>query len=175
VLNLCELNEACYSKNPRVGVFGFIHLFNMKSKEESVKRQVLIIFAVTMIVFCFSSSGALALSDKCIVWGYKWWDQTDYIYTYTWLYSDGSFATDEGHSGNWEKFGGAFMLQYTDGCMPLYSGTKKQGYFECTSGSGPTGPNYYTIKGTNKKNCEAAIPVEGVSSVKGGPSGASPE
>ena len=139
-----------------------------------MKKQVLIVCAIAALLFCMTSTTSMA-ADKCILWGYLWTDtMTDYNYTYTWLYENGSFATDEGAFGNWEKFGGAFKLQYTGGCQPLYAGTKKQGFFECTVGSGPTGPNYYTIKGTNKKNCEL-ITTTGISSVKEGPSGASPE
>jgi hypothetical protein len=138
-----------------------------------VKKQVLIVCAIVMFLFCLTSTASMA-SDKCIILGYKWGTSPDYVYTYGWLYENGAVVNDEGSVGTWEKFGGSFKIQYTDGCQPLYAGTKKQGFFECTSGSGPTGPNYYTIKGTNKKNCEL-ITTTGITSVKEGPSGASPE
>lgn len=140
-----------------------------------MKKQTLIVLAVMILVFGLTSIPSMA-ADKCINWGYKWDGDTDYIYTYTWLFEDGTFATAEGNSGNWEKFGGSFMLQYTDGCQPLYAGTKRQGFFACTDGTGAGGTNYYMIKGTNKKNCAAAMPIlTPPASVKEGRSGCSPD
>lgn len=140
-----------------------------------MKKQILVVCAVMMLVFCFSSTGVMALSDKCVELGFKWSDAADYDYVYAWVYADGAYASASGGVGTWEKFGGSFMMQYQTGCMPLYSGTKKQGYFQCTDGTGPTGPNYYTIKGTNKKDCEAAFAPTGSPTAREGRSDNSPE
>lgn len=128
-----------------------------------------------MLALLCCVSSAMAAKDKCIMWGYKWDGMADYQYTYTWLYTDGSFETDEGFEGYWEKFGGSFLLQYTDGCEPLYAGTKKQGFFQCTDGTGEEGTNYYIIKGANKKLCEEAMPILSAPEAQDGPSGCSPE
>ncbi len=135
------------------------------------------LLAGLIVVACiFITSSAMAAGDKCIEWSYMWEGMTDYNMTYTWLYEDGSFLTAEGGHGTWEKFGGSFMLQYTDGCMPLYAGTKKQGFFKCTDGDSPSDEdNYYMIKGTNKKNCEAAMPIAGAPAEANGITGFSYE
>jgi len=101
----------------------------------------------------------MAAWDKCIEWSYQWYDMSEPNMTYTWLYDDGTFETAEGGHGNWDKFGGSSMLQYTDGCAPLYAGTQKQVFFKCTNGeSSSDEDNYYMIKGTNQKNCEGIVP-----------------
>ena len=139
-----------------------------------MKKQVLIVCAIATLLFCLLTSTASTAKDKCIQLNYSWNGGTSYGDTYAWLYENGTFATDEGEFGTWEKFGGSFKLQYTVGCQPLYAGTKKQGFFECTNGTVAIGSKLYMIKGTNKNNC-ALITTTGVSSVKEGPSAASLE
>jgi len=143
-----------------------------------MKKQVVIAGTVMLLVLCFGTAGAtMAIEakgkDRCIEWGYMWSGMSDYNYTYTWLYADGSFYTDEGGSGYWMKNGAAFALRYTDGCEPLYAGTKSKGFMRCTDGGG--GEGVYIIKSTKKRNCEAMMEPESVPAATGGPTGSSPE
>ena len=134
---------------------GYLNLHSssiQKSKEVSVKKQVLIVCAIVMFLFCLTSTASMA-SDKCIIWGYMWTDSmTDYTYIHTWLYENGTFATEQGTFGIWEKFGGAFKLQYTDGCQPLFPAPRSKVFLNVQQVLDPG--ELYTIKGTNQKNCD---------------------
>jgi hypothetical protein len=140
-----------------------------KSKEVSVKKQLLIIFAIAALLFCVTSTASMA-ADKCILLSFWWTDtMTDYDTIYVLLYENGTFSSGTGSYGTWEKFGGSFLLQYQVGGYAHYAGTKKQGFMERLNGAmTPTGPHYYMTKGANKKYCEGIASATTLST-NGGP------
>lgn len=106
-----------------------------------------------MACICITSSAMASSGHQCVQISFKWNYMSDYAIAYAKLYDNGTVQTSDGGYGYWEQFGTAIMMQFTnaDTCMPIYSGSKKQGFMECTVSSGPTSPNYYLIK--KSKNC----------------------
>lgn len=134
------------------------------------------LLAALILVACifFASSAMASSGHQCVQISFKWSYMSDFGITYAKLYDNGSFQEAGGGYGYWEQFGTSIMLQAQNGCMPLYSGTKKQGFMQCTDGSGPAGPNYYIIK--KSKNCAGVgDAIVGEPAETDGPNFASPE
>ena len=128
---------------------------------------------IVVACICITSSAMASAGHQCMEMRYTWYGYSEGI-TYMKLYADGYFQDAEGGWGYWKQFGTAVGLQYYNGCMPLYSGTKKQGFYECTDGSNPiSGPNVYMIK--KSKNCGSVDAIVYDQSGADGPTAFSPK
>jgi|GEM_PF-804126 len=135
-----------------------------------MKKNILFVCATIMLVLCFSVTGAMAgKKDKCIELCTTWDGDNETDCSLVRLYADGWFEIIEGemsyNEGEWAEHGGSFAMQCQYDCAPLFAGTKKRGFFECTGGGEelvgtpnvpipPEGFNTYEIKKVSKKRCE---------------------
>ena len=103
------------------------------------------------------------------------WDYPCFGYYTTWdfvyvlVYPDFTFDTSSGGTGNWDIYGSSLFLQYWTGCEPLFAGTKKQGFMNCTDGSSPGAdfdPGCWCLKKAKFFECALAI-KEGTGSNQG--------
>ncbi len=139
-----------------------------------MKKNMLLVCATVLLVLCFSVTGAMAgKNNKCIELCTNWAGDNETDCSLVMLYADGWFEVLDGdlyyNQGEWAEHGGSFSMQCQYDCAPLFAGTKKRGFFECTGGefavgSSPAAPvppegfNTYSVKKLNKKRCEEMMP-----------------
>ena len=138
-------------------------------------KKLLAALAVLALI-SIASSAMASSGHQCVQLTYKWNDISDYGITYAKLYDDGYSTLLAAAMGTGE-IRNRHQLQFMNtvhGCMPLYSGSKKQGFYECTDGTSPiSGPNYYIIK--KSKNCASVDAIADEPAEADGPKRFSPE
>ncbi len=117
---------------------------------------------LTVVVFCFSLLTTFVVetnASTCYLLLHTWdcdADVSTWNITTLLLNEDGSFDDSVEGGGYWGQFGSTLFLQYTTGCQPFYSGTKKLGTKQCTDGSAPGSefnPGCWLLKKTRIVNC----------------------
>ncbi len=127
-----------------------------------IRSKKVLVF-LSAVVFCLSLSivGLVAetKADACYALLHTWdcsSPVSDWLFTNLLLENNGTFLDLEGGGGYWGTFGASLFLQYEDGCLAFYGGTKKQGTKQCTDGNFPGDiydPGCWLIKKTNFANC----------------------
>ena len=121
-----------------------------------------LLLGVFLLVFTISNV-TYAASNMCYRAYYNWYCIDDGNFNYrTWgpyalwvLYNDGTFESlTSGGYGYWGYWGASAVIQFESGCAPLYSGTKTQGFMQCTDGSSYGDfPGCYVLKKTKWTEC----------------------
>ena len=125
------------------------------------KRTILFV----AVVFLFMSS-IISFNDAeastCYRLYYNWDCLYDGNFTYnTWNYAllavhnDGTFdSLISGGYGYWGGVKSSYFIQFETGCEPMYGGTKKQGFMQCTDGSSMgDAPGCWYLKKTKWSEC----------------------
>ena len=109
-------------------------------------RKMVVAMLFILCVFSVTNIQEAAAADKCYTFYYSWgcviddnYDYKTWSYEYVKLKDDGTYTTTAGYYGRWNVWKGSMTLRQFNGCEKLVSGTKKQGFMQCTDGSNPLG------------------------------------
>ncbi len=106
-------------------------------------KKVLVFLSAVVLCLSLSMVGAVTETKASACYQLDWSeDCVNWDTTFVLLYSDYTFDEANGGYGDWGTFGPSLYLQFWDKCQEFLSGTKKQGFVQCTDGSTPGGEVY---------------------------------
>jgi hypothetical protein len=128
-------------------------------------KKMTVVVAVAFLLMGSIISFNDAEASTCYRLYYNWDCLYDGNFRYsTWDYAllavhgDGTFdSLTGGGYGYWGGWGSSYFIQFENetGCEPMYSGTKKQGFMQCSDGSFPGDtPGCWYLKKTKWRECD---------------------